>query len=262
MSNAAVHAAFSNSSSSPGEYLLIKQKDYEDNAGVVTMLDITKVLEKLLELTSASSSSVNCGMNEDGKSFYTTVYVYPYPETLVYAHDVTNGIATSAGSNIVTETEELNFSLSTEVALKYPVHSVISSKWVDDDIFYSNGDVAYKPAITIKGNKATTVKQVYGVMEVVYKTKRDSYDVLISARPTASENVFQSVFYARFDGGIEVESLTPPPNAEENYAAGVTCGDASYIGGSNVTVIPPEEGGTPTIEPDNIVEYLDYCKDY
>jgi hypothetical protein len=260
--NTSVQASFSTSVSTNGDYLIIEQKEYEESVGKVTMLDITKALSNLLLPDSSDPSLVDCGMNADGISFFTTVYVYPYPEELIYDTGITHGIASPSGSGIVTETEELNFSLDNKVTLKYPVHLIISTKWIGGDVYLDDGTKTLGPPVTAYGNELSTSKKVYGVLEVVYKTKRDSYNVLITARLTASENVFQSAFYARFDGGVEIMNVEPPPNAEENYANGVNCANADYAGGSNLVIPTDDDDDIPTVEASNIVIGLSYCEDF
>lgn len=259
-----IQVSFSGGTQTIGDYIMIEQKDYDDDVGKVTMLDITKALGIMLITDFSETPAIDCGMNNDGISFNTTVYVYPYPENLVYDTGITHGGASPAVSEVITVTEELHFSLSNKVTIKYPALLILTTRWISDDVYFEDGSVATAPNLTTNGNEVITDKKIYGTVEVVYLTKRDSFRVSIAARFETVENVFQSAFYARFDGGVEIINVEPPPNAEENYASGVNCANANYAGGGggSSTIIPPGDDGPPTVEASNIEIGLSYCEDF
>lgn len=262
MTNSSLGVQFSNqAASSLDNYLKIEQEDYASDTGVVTASDVISTLSVLLGISN-DETDVYCGMNEDGESFDAAVYVYPYPKSLFYDKAITHGTALQVGSEIVRKSQRINFKLDNTATLDYPVSAIISRDWVSDKLFKADGTPAIKQIISVNGQEVSIPEKVYGSVDVVYTTYREVYKVFVPARADAVENFFQSLFYCRFDGGIETLSIEAPPNAEDNYAAGTTCSDSSLLGkGGGTTIISPDGSDTPTIEPSNKETYLNYCLD-
>jgi len=200
-------------------------------------------------------------MSDDGMSFSAVVLVYPYPETLIYNTGAVNGLLSGPLRTLITKTETLKFSLGNTASLKYPVHTFLSGKWLTD-VYDTEGTIVSRPTVTQNGREFSVDAKVYGTYEVQYVTAVDVYTMTVSVRLEAVENFFQSVFYAWFDGGVELLDIDPPPNAEENWANGVDCN--GFTGGSNVIVIDPDDDPykAPTVDPVNETISLNYCEDF
>lgn len=258
-----IGVTFSSKTSTESAYLVVEQEEYEVGTGVIDMLDITKLLSNLLGVTE-DSAEVYCGMNSDGRSFDTQMFVYPSPEDLLYEAKVTRGTTFPSGAGAVKKTQVLNFRLDDEAQLSYPVRGVLSYKWVRDQVYDQGWNIVASPAVTFDNRSVKLSKKVYGSLEVVYTTYREAHAVTISARTDAVENFFQSVFYCRYAGGIDMKAVEPPPNAEENFAAGVSCADASYTGykDGGTTIISPDGADPPTVSATVETVSLSYCGDF
>ena len=239
-------------------WLLLEQQEYSNNIGKVTMLDIIQALSGKI-LATSDVADVDCGINSIEHSFATIVHAYPYPESLAYHVGITHGNFAMIGRTVVQVTQTLSFSLDTTTSLKYPVKQVISTQWLSD-VYAVDGSKIAKPVVTRQGQDITIESPVYGTLVVVYTTMRDVYRLSIKARLTAVQNVYQSVFYGYYDGGIKLLEVDPPENAEENYGNGIDC---TGVSGSGSTFF--DDGGDedePTVDAKNIEVTLDYCEDF
>ena len=239
-------------------YLILEQEDYLA-PDKLTMLDVVRILSDIVTTGSSTGASKDCIMSDDGRSFVANVFVYPYPETLAYNTGAVNGSLSAPLRTIVTKIETLKFSLDNVAHLKYPVKAFIGGSWVSD-VYSIEGELISPPAVSQDGREVRIENKVYGAYEVKYTTVVDFYRMTVSLILDAVENFFQSVFYAWFDGGIELLDIKPPPNAEENWLNQVDCNG----GGSNVTIHGPEDDPdrAPTVGPTDKTIALDYCEDF
>lgn len=257
--NSSVSSSFSLSSVNEKDSIKLEQKEFGDGTGKITMLDIVDALAYATAMT-AKESNVNCGMSDDGKSFDTVIYAYPYPQDLVYDSGLTHGWEMSTTVETVRMTDNVSFSLSAEAELEYPPGAFISESWLSEEVYDGEGNVVPKPAVTLNGAYIKLEYAVYGTLQVTYNTVRHNHIVKIPAREEAFESFFHSVFFVRFSGGIEMLEVNEPSGAEENYAAGTTCSEGSNFGGGT-TIISPDGYEPPIAKAKNITISLSYCED-
>ena len=234
--------------------ILLEQQPWDKTLGLVTRLDIVQALEK--QFFDASGAVVDCGMDSDGSGFTALVFAYPSPDDLPFETGITHGFAGSPMRFEFTMTEQLSFSLDTEQTVKYPVKRFISAAWVDK-VYAVDGSILDHPEIVNDGQKIIIGEKVYGTATVRYTTVRYAFSVRITARDTVPENVFQSVFYAWWNGGIELLTVDSPANAEDGYVNQVNCSGGSLSMGPDD---PDDE--TPTVDPKNKEIVLNYCEDF
>jgi len=260
MTDANMVIPFTSKTTDSDAYLILEQEEYlvPDK---LTMLDVIRILSDIVT-TGESTSSKDCIMSDDGMSFSAVVLAYPYPETLIYNTGAVNGLLSGPLRTLITKTETLKFSLGNTASLKYPVHTFIRGQWLSN-VYDVGGGITSQPTVLQDGRELSVDSKVYGTYEVKYTTVVDVYTMTVSLILDAIENFFQSVFYAWFDGGVELLDIDPPPNAEENWANGVDC-NGGVVGGSNLIIINPDDDPyrAPTVGPADKTIDLDYCKDF
>ena len=238
------------------DYLLIEQEPWARDIGKVTRLNLIKALEAVI-FAGDNADSVDCGLI-DGQRYTTLVYVYPSRDDLAFAVGLTNGSYTEPTIIDVLVKEPVSFNLTDVTDLTYPVKTVLSSSWAAD-VWDEAGDVITIAPPVVDGLAATVEQKIYGTAYIEYITRRFVYSVIIPARTDEPENVFQSYFYAWWDGGILMEALTAPDAAEYGYANNVSC-----RGGLSNLIVPPDEDpdDTPKAVPVDKTITLNYCDDF
>lgn len=239
---------FSNSQSSEGDYIILEQAEYPSGTGYTTKANIIGVISSYLY--SFDTVTVDCGV-EDG-TFTTTMYAYPSSEGLNFFTGLTYGTSGDGVHKTITVTETISFKLTNEEQVSYPIKEIVNVSW-NGRVFDENGRTTNNPSLSFNGRTVTSDKTTYSQVEITYKTFRVSYKLTISAREDSVENVFQSVFYAVFDGGVVMKEVKAPDGAEDDYTNDTTCGWRSIVN------IRDPEDEEPTISQNNKTEYISYC---
>lgn len=250
-----IRVAYSDRSGSGS--IAIEQESWGDKIGKVTKLDLINTLSNDI-LGTVTSTDIDCGTDDDGSSYCCVVYAYPSPPDLLFNMGITSGSLDQPRREEVEVTELISFKLTSEENSRYPTEEILSFTW-GDFILDGNGSTIQAPEVTLDGDFIILSSPVYAVATITYKTVRYVYTAKVVARDDSDVNVFQSVVYATWDGGVELESLGAPPNAEESYSSQTTC-----EGNTNLIVDPdePEDDNTPKVKGENETVYLDYCKDF
>ncbi len=238
-------------------FVMLEQQSWDPKIGKVTRLDLIKALENSV-LGSSNSLSVDCGVDFDGQSYTTIVYAYPSPADLRFKVGLTNGEFTAPTVVELTVREAVSFALETEQSLTYPVRRFVAAEWAAD-VWNEAGSVVARPAITRDGQTMSVPEPIYGTAYVEYTTVRYVYSANIPARSDDPENVFQSIFYAWWDGGIELLKLSAPDGAESSYSSQMNCW------GERVLINPDDEDdpAAPSMVPTRNKEItLNYCDDF
>lgn len=232
--------------------LIVEQRPWPDATGKVTRLTLIGAIAA--RLYGSDTPEVDCGVDVDG--FNTAVYVYAWDQDLAYDCGLTHGTMQPVMREEVEIREAVSFTLTTEAALKYPLRSLVSVEWLDD-VWDGNGAVLARPSLSVDDNNVVSSQPIYGSAEVVYTVLRDTYPIHIFPRGDAAANVFQSVFWAAWDGGVKLCEIDSPPGAEEDYAADKDC-----RGGIIILITPADDPDLPP-EPTRDREItLDYCEDF
>jgi len=231
--------------------LIIEQAPWPKGTGRVSPLQI--ILAADAQLFGLEPPEIECGVEGDG--FTTAVYVYPYDPGLAYRCGVTHGSLAHPVRTTVTMRETVSFAMATEATLKYPLRELVSIDWLAE-VWSAAGAVVANPALSVDGETVRSAAPIYGTAEVVYTTLRDSYGLQITARDDAVENVYQSVFWADWNGGVKLLVIEAPEGAEEDHEFQIEC-----TGGS-VLQIPPDDPDQPPAPSKDRTITLDYCEDF
>lgn len=246
--NSSVGVSFS-SSASTSLGLILEQEEWEDGVGVVTKEYIVKHIASLLGYGS-TPPTIECGVNSLGY-YESAIIAYPYDADLVYDIGISHGyMADNPTIYRETITQSVDFSHSKTQALDYPVHEEGSLTWLMGPWDYEGNDVD-PTELAFSGNTATTTTKVYGTAAAVYETIAHRYSITVPARG-AVENKYESVVWARWDGGYTYEELTSPDNAEDAEDQEVTCYDTVSISSDDPFTAPYADDSNETVE-------IDYC---
>ena len=240
---------FGNRQSSVNNYLILKQSDYPEGTGYATKLDIVTAISDALY--TATLGYIDCGI--DNGSFTTTMFAYPSSEELQFFVGSTHGSIGDGVHQNITVKETISFKLSSEESVKYPVKEIVDVSW-NGEIFDGNGKTTSAPSLSFSDRDIVADKVVYAQAIITYKTFRVAYSVTITPREDSVENVYQSVFYAVFDGGVTMEEVEPPPGAEDDYANGTTCGWRSEVNIDGPSGLP-----VPYVDQKDRTIHVDYC---
>jgi hypothetical protein len=230
--------------------LILEQKPYAKGVGRVSRLQI--ILAAAARMFGLEPPEIDCGIESDG--MHTAVYAYPSDLSVHYDVGVTHGSLTETVREEVSIRELVSFSLTSTEQLKYPVKELESVTWMAD-VWGEDGAVVADPALDVSDGSVTTSAPIYGTAEVIYTTTRDTHGLRVGARQDAVENVFQSVFWAHWNGGVELLVIEPPEGAEEDYAFRIEC-----TGGDVLDT--PDDPSTPTAPSNDRTITLDYCEDF
>lgn len=259
--SATIRIAYANDRHSSGS-LLLKQEEW-GKLGRTTMLDLVKALEAQV-LGGGSAPLIDCGINADGgvTSYSCAVYAYPVPADLAFNIGITNGTISGPIVQPITVRETVSFSLSDSETLSLPVNedSDVTLQWNSAELWNEYGEAIQPPTISHAGGTIVAGQRVYGDAIATYHSFRQVYTVTVPAREDSIENVFSSTVYAWWDGGIELLTLSAPPNAEDNYRENTNC-----FGGSDLIINDTTDDPTrpPTVPSggEKVIS-LNYCEDF
>jgi len=233
-----------------GPLLMIEQEEWGRNVGVVTTAEMLRYVSAVI-YNQLYQKTTDCGM-VDGQ-LTCTINVYTSRPGLAYQLHTSWGTVTGPAGGLVSITEILNFTLTTEERPKYPVRTMDSVRWLSD-CYDSTGAIVNPPALTIGVDNVTIPDAVYGSVEVSYKTERYQHTLSVPKRDDAIEEMFSAAVYALYDGGVVWEKISMPRGFDENTAA-VKCG----LSGS-VSVTWPEGDPRPVADsPYRRRTIVDYC---
>lgn len=229
--------------------LLVEQAPWTGGVGRVTRINLVEAVAAVFY--GSEENEIDCGV--DGDAFESGLFVYPFDLALNFTPGLTHGTLGPRLYEEVEVRERLSFSLETEARVKYPIRSIKSCDWLADT-WDAQGAVGKNPALSFDGPLLKTSAPVYGTAEVVYMTSRFGYQMTIEAREDSVENVYQSVAWVRYAGGVEMLEIEPPPGAEADYLNDTDC----RFGTGGIKV-PPR----PFVPPDGFPVYdsvkIDYC---
>ncbi len=239
---------FSNVLTSSGVFL--EQAPW-NGTGVVTKLDLVKAIYNSV-YDSTESPDKNCGLQ--GSAYASTLYVYPYDRNLLFQIGLTWGELGEGVFSEVEVTENIEFSLSDTGTSTYPIQELISYKFLNLP-WDSFGNEVSGVVVSVKGEDITLTKSVYGTVQLVYKTVRYSYSLLILPREDTVDTAFQSVSYVWWNGGVEMKVLEPPSGAEYDNKMDAKCWERSQLRVNpdpDLPVLPSGESNSETV-------FVDYC---
>jgi len=247
----------SSDSSDSGDPCPTVLKQEEWTSGRVTKSDIIKALEE--QLFDGLPFSIDCGISETG--YESALNLYPSTSQIGEVGVTHGNISQGSILETVTQTETVNFNLSTEETTKYPIDRVVSYEWQGSVWDVEGNTITPAPSIEVSGDTVTISETVYGDVLIVYETKRYSNSLDIPARDGVFGSAYGSVAWVIKDCGVEMLVLDPPDNAETNLENNVDCTGSVLPGfGGGLSVI--DDPGTvkyPEAEPVDITYYIDYC---
>lgn len=226
---------------------VLKLVQAEDSAtGLITSSAIASSLLATLQdmagdAASVVSYSIDCGVNADG-SINTVFYAYIYDDSRPFRIETTNGtIVLTAIESSYAVTELLTFSSANTLELQYPCNHVQSFVW-KNTVLDSGNNKVYNVTHDTDKFSVTLSEKVYGVAEITYLTRRNVYQLRSTQIPDATENIFDSVVYAYYDGGVEWLEITMPEGSDNFADPETECG---YHAGSAAvsTIVNPDYGG-------------------
>jgi hypothetical protein len=252
---ATIRIAYANDRHSSGS-LILRQEEW-GKIGKTTKLDLVKALEA--QIFGGDVLPIGCGLDEDGTSYTCTVYAYPRPNNLAFNIGITNGTISGAIRQAVLVRETVSFSLSDSASLSLPADSLVGLEWNSQELWNEYGEAVPPPSISHDDGVITAGSKVYGDAVATYWTTRLTYTVRVPVREESVENVFASTVYAWWDGGIELLTLSDPPNAEKNYTGKTNC-----FGGSSLGIGDDDDPQGPPVAPSGGEEVinLNYCEDF
>lgn len=231
--------------------LVLEQEEWSASNGVPTKIDLVNEITKSV-YGSNDSANVDCIIS-DG-CFKTNILVYPYDENLNYNIGVTYGTLGNVSISEVEVSELVRFSLEKESKTKYPIHTLLSYEWFTD-VYDESGIMLVKPTLSVEESIVKSTREIYGTAKVKYKTLRHLRVLNIIARD-AVENVYQSVVYTNWDGGVKLLEVKPPKGSEEDFANNETCLTRSLLHMGSPNDDYPEPIADSTYEEVNIL----YCE--
>jgi len=237
-------ATFSLPSAIPGPGIIMEQAT--SAAGRVTRLDLVKSLSG--RLYGGHGPQIDCGFR-DGR-FMIALLVFPSEQT--YQVGVTHGHLDQPIISAPAVEESLQFTLTDSATTKYPVRELISLDPLAD-CWDENGAPIQPPPITWDGTTVTLARKIYGSLLITYRTIRHTMALLIPPRD-GSENIYQSVAWAAWNGGAKLLDLKVP---SERYADDSGC--AWRLTDRWIVNFPDDEIRPPTTDGVSNTVEIDYC---
>lgn len=244
------------------DFVQLEQEEWKADSNTPTKGALANFMSSVLY--GSVIEAFNCNVDSSFK-FEKFIYAYPDPNNLQYSVGLTHGFYTKGVREQLTIEETISLSFNTEVTLRYPpsgnvtisslpaIGSLVGSKFRD-----SEGNIVPMPTFNTSGKTVIASKPVYGAIKASYKTYKHTYLVFIPVREDSVENRFQSVFYARWAGGANLEAIKVPNNADSDYEAGLDCKSRSLVNGGGSVV---QSGGyePPKGYSVETTKRVDYC---
>ena len=264
MINTSASASFSNSRSGgiQSAYVKLEQVEIKYGKGIVTK---TKLVQGLsAAVFGGIPPQGDCGLEVEGGNTYFTVgiHAYYFPANLIFEARITHGFLSGGITKLVKLQERVKFKLSNTSQVRYGISNLVSIKWESPGnkqvVWDENGAQIPPPRLEINDNELTTAnfKKVYGVAVVTYYTRRKEYTARIYARGNVPENLFQSVAWARWDGGVDMEQLNSPTGASSDTLSGTACYNrtgSTDVTGKDDDDVPRPKGSDRTCD-------VNYCE--
>lgn len=255
-----VTASFSLSSGEVdlASYVTLEQEGFSSKVGTTSKVKlITELSTKLYGLSLPPS--MQCGLDAVGGdvSFNTIVYAYFYPAGLSFEVGLTNGVLQKGITERKRVTERIKFDLTDTAQVRYGVYKLASLEW-EGDTWDSKGRVISPPTLNLTGNTVKSSAEVKGVATVEYTTMRTKYSARVTRLVLATENIFDSVAWARWDGGVDLKELDSPTGASNDTLEGTTC-DNRYGGSTEITGSGSDDS-KPTVRSSDITCEPAYCE--
>lgn len=233
--NTSLSVSFSNPS--PRRLRVVVEQDEWGKKGQVSTLSTVLHLGYII-FGAGGQPTLDCGVDGDG-NYLSGVSIYVADESVVFDYGITRGVIGATTVGVVVKEESVSFSLDTAVTTKYPVLEGVSFKW---SVTPWNAKAEEVPGAVLDfiGDEVKSSQPVYGTAIIKYKTVQHYIKITVDPRTEAEENRYQSVFWCRWDGGVILTDLKPPPNAEEAFDQETTCWGASVsITGPDPPYVPP-----------------------
>jgi hypothetical protein len=223
------------------DFVLLEQEELSSN---VNKLTITAVAAEIANILGGGYDyTENCAPPR------YHVYAYPSRDDLQFIVGASYGTLSEPVTEDKEFTEFLQVNLETELTPKYPIHALLTCRWLGD-VYGPEGDIVSPPGLAIDGKIIRVDAEVYGTVVVEYAVYRLSYGLDIVPRPGAIENRIQSWVYACWDGGNVKMEMKFPEGADEDECANKRDGDGG-------TVEPSKD--VPCVSPTTEEVYSDWC---
>lgn len=234
--------------------LILEQEDWDPGVGYITKLQLVNFLDA--RFYGGTDYNVECDI-EDG-SFLTVINAYPYQPSLAYSIGVTHGQFQEYKVSSPEEQEIVTFSQTSTTLARYPVHSFLDYEW-QGKVWDPYGNEITPPTLNILSDNITfdCGTPVVGTVKVVYKTLKHSRLLRVTAREDEVENVYSSVVWANWHGGVELLVVAAPNGAEDDYSNDEDCSDRTF---PTVEITPPDPSDSiPDAGPVFETTEIDYC---
>lgn len=247
--------SFESASTADNEVLLVTQDEWSPYTGKVSKQQVVRYLLSLLE-TSTYEMSVNCGMA--GDALVVPIFCYPMVAGLDYTLYSSYGDLSECLVELIEVKDELvQFRLTSEETVDFPIKSIRSMEWVLDCLD-ANGDLTVNPELEVAGNRISTGGvSVYGTAKISYVTERHTYILTAPRRQTALDNNYSGVVVGVAQGNMPVvlELKMPPSVASFEADPDYVCGS----GGSWAVKESSQEGSIPDVPGRSLITEKNYC---
>lgn len=219
---------------SPAGLIIMEQLDWMPYVGGLSRFAMATYLAGLIYDSEIYQPYYDCGV-VDGR-YQTIVYVYPLVAGLNYQAYLSYGELGERRVEMAEMQESVQVKLNTSFDIKYLVDEIISYEW-QGDCYDRDLAVVPAPVLRVSSDRRSIMigAEVYGTVNLKYRTERHTYSVAVTRREEAAENRYSSTCFCVYDGGPpEHLVLSPPPGAEEFD------GDCAEGGGGNRINPPPD----------------------
>jgi hypothetical protein len=252
MSNHTLSISLATPGADESDYILIEQEPWPSDMGR------TSVLQGIQGIYASIFGSLfpdpNCGgLN----GFDTPIYLFPSRSSLNFTFALSHGEFVPCISETLTREEVVQCGLQDSANIEYPPASAVSLSWIGK-CYDENGNELGKPTVTVSGRKLSFSEKVYGSIRARYQVYRKTYNCRIEERDDSIENNFESVAYARWDGGIVWLEINPPSGYDATLG---DCGNGVYgqDSGGTTAICAPAGSKYPSAARANRVTKIEYC---
>lgn len=238
------------------DLLIIEQLEWEDSTGKIKMSDFYNFTYSVLR-SESYESPVSCGLDSGGNCV-STIYVYPKILGLSYKLHASYGDLSSRSVDSYDHQEIINFNIANVGTLQYSPSGNVSYSWVGS-VYDNAGNVRSAPSVVIDESGVITLpEKVYGSLKIECVVQRHKYLLTVAPRSEGTD-LFGSVVYGLYTGGISWLELTNPPDLDDIADGSYTCGGMSYdMSDDELDPNSPEEPPEDAPEVNRRIVY-DYC---